>query len=81
MALKAKMKEDGCKKHDTKEPMNCIDCPLCCLTLATPFFAKSFELSQIKKNKYCVFKNTLLSSYHDKTWKPPDILSRYISRC
>lgn len=79
MTLKAKMKEDSCKKHDTKKPMNCIDCPLCCLTLTTPFFAKSFELSQTKKNKYCIFKNSLLGSYHDKTWKPPDTLSYYIS--
>jgi len=75
----AKMKNDCCKKHDAKKPMNCIDCPLCCLTLTTPFFAKSFALSPMKENKYSVFINSLLASFHDKTWKPPDALDFYIS--
>ncbi|MGH2646021.1 MAG: hypothetical protein ACRDE8_00575, partial [Ginsengibacter sp.] len=41
MVLSAKAKKDCCKKHgnsnkETKKPMNCIDCPLCCITLTIP---------------------------------------------
>jgi hypothetical protein len=75
-ALKEK---DGCEKHNTKKPVNCVDCPLCCLTLPGSFFAKPLPLIQFKKNNYSVFKNSLLSSYHDKTWKPPDVLYFRIS--
>ncbi len=78
MALKMEAKKDCCKKQgnkETKKPMNCIDCPLCCITLTTPFFVKSFALPEVTKNRYCVFKNPLLSSYHVKLWKPPNAFS------
>jgi hypothetical protein len=71
--LKAGMGKDCCS-HGAKKSMNCMDCPLCYLAVAAPTFTKTFALAEIKKIQYCIFKNTLLSTYYDETWKPPDPL-------
>ncbi len=68
----------SCCAHKTKKPAkpvnpaSCMDCPLYYITVLTPFFSKDFSLPDIAKKKYGVFIHSVLSSYHNKTWKPPD---------
>ncbi len=75
MAANAGGPKKSCPK-ESKKSMNCLDCPLCYLVVATPMFSKDFVLPEFRKNKYLVFINTGLSTYNDKTWKPPD--SQYL---
>ena len=66
-------KLNDCCPRGTKKSMDCVDCPLCYLTVATTAITKVFSLPEVKKTQYRVFKNSLLSAYHNETWKPPDV--------
>ena len=78
MASQLEPKKDCCKKHGNKEaqkPLNCIDCPLCCITIASSLFVNPAVPPEKGKIRYSPFRNPLLSSYHNEMWKPPDSLS------
>ncbi len=78
VALHAEPKKDCCKKRGnkkTQKPENCMDCPLCCITITPSFFVKPAAAPEKGKITYSPFKNPLLSSYQNEMWKPPDSLS------
>ena len=66
-------KLNNCCPRGTKKSMDCLDCPLCYLTVAPATITKVFSLPEVKKTQYCVFKNSPLSAYYNETWKPPDV--------
>jgi len=67
-----KHSKKGCCSHGNKKMADCVDCPLCYLTVATPFFTRTFVPVETKKLSYNIFKSPGLSAYHNETWKPPD---------
>lgn len=69
-AMKSPAKKDCCS-HKPKPTMNCIDCPLCYITVSTSI-TRFFILTVNNKIEYSDFVNTNLSGYYNKSWKPPN---------